>query len=275
MKKTRRATEQIIRILREADTGLRTEGICRRRNISSQSFYRWKSKYGGMDLKEVQRLRDLEKENTELKKLLADQLLKTKALEIALEENLWARSAGAGLRRRSSPRCRVPGEPFAGGWGSAARRSAIARSPSPRGSACWSRRSSAFRGSIRRLATARTRSWSSASAGRRGCRCRLAALAGGGRGSARAFDLIGECARQRHCIHADRAIKASDALALLQEAIREHGAPECIRSGNGPELIAKAIQGWLGGTDTPKASTAAFARNASTARWSARSANRA
>ncbi len=53
MEKTRRATEQIIRILREADTGLRTEGICRRRNISSQSFYRWKSKYGGMDLKEV------------------------------------------------------------------------------------------------------------------------------------------------------------------------------------------------------------------------------
>ncbi len=88
MKKTRRATEQIIRILREADTGLRTEGICRRRNINSQSFYRWKSKYGGMDLKEVQRLRDLEKENTELKKLLADQLLKTKALEIALGKNL-------------------------------------------------------------------------------------------------------------------------------------------------------------------------------------------
>ncbi len=64
-------------------------------------------------------------------------------------------------------------------------------------------------------------------------------------GKLRAFDLIGECARQRHCIHADRAIKASDALAPLQEAIREHGAPECIRSGNGPELIAKAIQGWL------------------------------
>ncbi len=50
------------------------------------------------------------------------------------------------MRRRSSPRCRVPGEPFAGGWGSAARRSATFRSPSPRGSACWSRRSSAFRG---------------------------------------------------------------------------------------------------------------------------------
>jgi len=88
MKKTRRTTEQIIRILREADTGLRVEDICRKHNISFQSFYRWKSKYGGMDLKEAQRLRDLEKENSELKKLLADQLLKTKALEIALGKNL-------------------------------------------------------------------------------------------------------------------------------------------------------------------------------------------
>ena len=53
----------------------------------SQTFYRWKSKYGGMGLPEVQRLRELERENTDLKKLLADQMLKNKALEIALEKN--------------------------------------------------------------------------------------------------------------------------------------------------------------------------------------------
>jgi putative transposase len=89
VKKTRHTTEQIIRILREAEaSGERTEQVCRTHNISAQTYYRWKSKYGGMDLKEAQRLRDLEKENTELKKLLADQLLKTKALEIALEKNL-------------------------------------------------------------------------------------------------------------------------------------------------------------------------------------------
>jgi putative transposase len=52
-----------------------------------QTFYRWKSKYGGMSLSEAQRLREMERENTELKKLLADQLLKNKALEIALEKN--------------------------------------------------------------------------------------------------------------------------------------------------------------------------------------------
>ena len=60
----------------------------RKHSISPQTYYRWKSKYGGMDLKEAQRLRELERENGELKKLLADQLLKTKALEMALEKNL-------------------------------------------------------------------------------------------------------------------------------------------------------------------------------------------
>ncbi|MEO8825676.1 MAG: transposase [Chthoniobacterales bacterium] len=86
MKKSRRSVEQIIRILREGDSGQSVEDICRAHNISTQSFYRWKSKYGSMDLSEAQRLRDLEKENTELKKLLADQMLKARALEIALEK---------------------------------------------------------------------------------------------------------------------------------------------------------------------------------------------
>ena len=88
MKKKRHTVEQIIRILREADSGQSAEEVCRKHNISSQTFYRWRSKYGGMELKEAQRLRELEKENTELKKLLADQMLKAKALEIALEKNL-------------------------------------------------------------------------------------------------------------------------------------------------------------------------------------------
>jgi len=64
-------------------------------------------------------------------------------------------------------------------------------------------------------------------------------------GALRTFNLIDEYTRECHCIHADRAIKAADVLAVLQEAIAEHGAPEYIRSDNGPEFIAKAIQGWL------------------------------
>ena len=89
MKRTRHTAEQIIRILRDAEAGrLTTDEVCRRRNISQQTYYRWRSKYGGMKVKEARRLKELEKENTELKKLLADQLLKAKALEIALGKNI-------------------------------------------------------------------------------------------------------------------------------------------------------------------------------------------
>lgn len=87
MKKGRRSTEQIIRILRESE-GLSVDEACRKHGISQPTFHRYKKKYGSMDVKEAQRLRDLEKENTELKKLLADQMLKAKALEIALEKNV-------------------------------------------------------------------------------------------------------------------------------------------------------------------------------------------
>lgn len=88
MKKSRHSTEQIIRILREADAGATTEEVCRDHNISSQTFYRWRKKYGGMQLSDARKLKELEKENTELKKLLADELLRRKALEIALEKNI-------------------------------------------------------------------------------------------------------------------------------------------------------------------------------------------
>jgi putative transposase len=61
---------------------------CRRHELSAPTYHRWKAKYGGMCIKEAQRLRDIEKENSELKKLLAEQMLKSKVLEIALEKNL-------------------------------------------------------------------------------------------------------------------------------------------------------------------------------------------
>ena len=88
MKKNRHSSEQIIRILREAESGKRTEEVCREHNISAQTFYRWRKKYGGMQLSDVRKLKSLEHENAELKKLLADELLRRKALEIALEKNI-------------------------------------------------------------------------------------------------------------------------------------------------------------------------------------------
>ena len=81
MKRKRYTTEQIIGILRQADTGKTVQEICRSNNVSEQTFYRWRKKYGNLELADAKRFKELEKENTELKKLLADQMLKNQVME--------------------------------------------------------------------------------------------------------------------------------------------------------------------------------------------------
>ena len=81
MKQKRHKTEEIIRILREVDGGKSIESVCRERNIAATTYHRWKKKYGGMELHDAKRYRELEKENSELKKMLADSLLKNRVLE--------------------------------------------------------------------------------------------------------------------------------------------------------------------------------------------------
>jgi putative transposase len=88
MKGKRHSTEEKIRILREADTGKSIVDICREKNISDVTFHRWKREFGQMDLNEAKRLKELERENTELKKMLADAMLAKKVLEYALEKKL-------------------------------------------------------------------------------------------------------------------------------------------------------------------------------------------
>ena len=75
MKRSRFGEEQIIGILREQETGQKTADVCRRHGISEATFYKWKSKYGGLDVSEAKRLKSLEDENTRLKKLLAEAML--------------------------------------------------------------------------------------------------------------------------------------------------------------------------------------------------------
>lgn len=87
MKSSRFTAEQIIVILKEAEEGKRpiTE-ICRSHNVSEATFYAWRKKYSGMEVREAKRLKELEKENAELKKLLAETLLAKQALENVLKK---------------------------------------------------------------------------------------------------------------------------------------------------------------------------------------------
>lgn len=81
MKRSRFTEEQIIAILREQETGVATVDVCRRHGISSATFYKWKAKFGGLDVSEARRLRSLEDENGRLKRMLADAMLDNAALK--------------------------------------------------------------------------------------------------------------------------------------------------------------------------------------------------
>ena len=86
MKGKRFTTEEKIRILQEADGSRSILEVCRERNISDVTFHRWKKQFGQMDLSEARRLKELERENAELKKMLAESLLKNRVLEAVCEK---------------------------------------------------------------------------------------------------------------------------------------------------------------------------------------------
>ena len=81
MKRKRFTDEQIIGILKEADTGATAADLCRKHGMSGATFYAWKSKYGGLELSEAKRLRGLEEENAKLKRLLAETMLDNAGLK--------------------------------------------------------------------------------------------------------------------------------------------------------------------------------------------------
>jgi len=89
MKGSRFSEEQIIGVLREHEAGAKTEEVCRRHGISSATFfYKWKAKYGGLDVSEARRLKSLEDENRRLKRLVAEAMLDNSALKDLLGKNV-------------------------------------------------------------------------------------------------------------------------------------------------------------------------------------------
>ncbi len=89
MKKARFTETQIVNILKLADSGMKVEEICRQNGISNATFYNWKAKYGGMEVNDVKRLKELEDENTRLKKLFAEVSLENHAMKEIFAKKGW------------------------------------------------------------------------------------------------------------------------------------------------------------------------------------------
>lgn len=86
MKRKRYTEAQILGFLKEAEAGIPVKDLCRKHGFSDASFYTWRSKYGGMELADIKRLKELERENARLKKLLAETMLDKEAIEVALRK---------------------------------------------------------------------------------------------------------------------------------------------------------------------------------------------
>ncbi len=81
MKRKRFSEEQIIRILKEGEAAGNIREVCRQHNVTEQTYYRWRNKYGGMEVSDAKKLKGLEKENSELKKLVAELTLDNRMLK--------------------------------------------------------------------------------------------------------------------------------------------------------------------------------------------------
>ena len=87
MKKSRFTQEEIIGVLKEHHAGLSAAELCRKHGVSDATFYKWRAKYGGMDVSDARKLKALEEENAKLKRLLAEQVMEVSTLKEMLAKN--------------------------------------------------------------------------------------------------------------------------------------------------------------------------------------------
>ena len=88
MRKSRFSESQIVAILKQADAGMKVQELCRKHGISDATYYKWKSKYGGMEASDLKRVRELEAENAKLKRMYADLALENTAMKDLIKKKL-------------------------------------------------------------------------------------------------------------------------------------------------------------------------------------------
>lgn len=91
MRKSRFSESQIVAVLKEADSGIPFKDLIRKHGISMPTYYKWKSRYGGMDAAELARVRELEQENSKLKRMYADLALENAAIKDLIAKKQWDR----------------------------------------------------------------------------------------------------------------------------------------------------------------------------------------